>query len=297
MGELREERPKKPTVTDVIPLDLSESVGVGRGAHPTVSVLEPVMCIERTETDFRIVARFKLQVKIHAFEKGYKKRLEKFFDFVSVRYLYHDKEKHEVKPNGDKFPQIHAKDKMKKSWFEASISAIAIRKAREEEKDFVLGKGNADPMYMKCHCAIKHLNTTTEREIDPGDEVMISKSFTGPLALIIVDVHDLNRGDPSLPMRNLSYDRENQRQRLEKLIQEEKLAKLKKLKEEAKKRQKERDEWQRRARGSSQRARNTSESDSSPHYSPARCRTVFTEEGFVSVDRLEDGNFVDSAKE
>jgi hypothetical protein len=54
------------------PINLQESVGVGRGAHTTVSVLDPLVWIERTEDDhYRIVATFNLQIKIHAFEKGY----------------------------------------------------------------------------------------------------------------------------------------------------------------------------------------------------------------------------------
>lgn len=50
---------------------LHESVGGGRGRHTAVSVLNPYMRIERTDdAQYRIIATFKLQVKIHAFEKG-----------------------------------------------------------------------------------------------------------------------------------------------------------------------------------------------------------------------------------
>jgi hypothetical protein len=56
------------------PLELLENVAGGRGAHTTFSILEPEMTIERTDSkeypEYRIVAYFKLQVKIHAFEKG-----------------------------------------------------------------------------------------------------------------------------------------------------------------------------------------------------------------------------------
>jgi hypothetical protein len=66
---------------------LWENVAGGRGAYTTVSVLEPMMRIERTnkegyhnkehhqeefrEEEYRIVVNFNLQVKIHAFEKGF----------------------------------------------------------------------------------------------------------------------------------------------------------------------------------------------------------------------------------
>jgi len=51
--------------------NLEEKVAGGRGAQTSVSVLEPVMWIERTKDNkYRIVATFKLQVKIDAFEKG-----------------------------------------------------------------------------------------------------------------------------------------------------------------------------------------------------------------------------------
>lgn len=65
--------PKKQR-SHVKPVELLENVSGGRGAHTAVSVLEPVMSIERTDNkerpEYRIVAYFKLQVKIHAFEKG-----------------------------------------------------------------------------------------------------------------------------------------------------------------------------------------------------------------------------------
>lgn len=50
---------------------LQENVGGGRGRHTTISVLDPYIRIERTDDNqYRIIATFKLQVKIHAFEKG-----------------------------------------------------------------------------------------------------------------------------------------------------------------------------------------------------------------------------------
>jgi hypothetical protein len=55
---------------------LQENVAGGRGRNTTVSVLAPSITIERTKTEdpkeseYRIIATFNLQVKIHAFEKG-----------------------------------------------------------------------------------------------------------------------------------------------------------------------------------------------------------------------------------
>jgi hypothetical protein len=65
----------EPKPKEVPTFELLENVSGGRGTHSTVSVLEPTISIERTNSkenpEFRIVAFFKLQVKIHAFEKGY----------------------------------------------------------------------------------------------------------------------------------------------------------------------------------------------------------------------------------
>ncbi|KAH9205292.1 hypothetical protein DL95DRAFT_470707 [Leptodontidium sp. 2 PMI_412] len=101
--------PKKQR-SHVKPVELLENVSGGRGAHTAVSVLEPVMSIERTDNkerpEYRIVAYFKLQVKIHAFEKGYRKKNEKLFDSISLRYLYHGCEKHEVKPHADGIAKV-----------------------------------------------------------------------------------------------------------------------------------------------------------------------------------------------
>ncbi|KAH6699078.1 hypothetical protein BKA61DRAFT_741252 [Leptodontidium sp. MPI-SDFR-AT-0119] len=86
---------------------LQENVGGGRGRHTTISVLDPYIRIERTDDNqYRIIATFKLQVKIHAFEKGYMRRCEKLFDFVSLRYLYYDLERHKVHPAGDAIARL-----------------------------------------------------------------------------------------------------------------------------------------------------------------------------------------------
>jgi hypothetical protein len=60
-------------------IELDENVGGGKGALTSVSVLEPCIRIERTTShEYRIIVFFKLQVKIHAFEKGYVKRIMSF---------------------------------------------------------------------------------------------------------------------------------------------------------------------------------------------------------------------------
>jgi len=65
----------KPGIPEsVTPIELLESVSGGRGAQTSVSVLEPTMWIERTDSktnpEFKIVAYFQLQVKVNAFDKG-----------------------------------------------------------------------------------------------------------------------------------------------------------------------------------------------------------------------------------
>lgn len=68
----KDDKPKNQSWINKLYLD--ENVAGERGSHTTVSVLEPVMWIERTieghQWYYRIVCRFDLQVKIHAFEKG-----------------------------------------------------------------------------------------------------------------------------------------------------------------------------------------------------------------------------------
>jgi hypothetical protein len=53
-------------------IPLLEEIEGGKGKYTTVSVLEPSVRIERTkEGDYRIIAFFKLQVEIHAFDDEY----------------------------------------------------------------------------------------------------------------------------------------------------------------------------------------------------------------------------------
>ncbi|KAK0653171.1 hypothetical protein B0T16DRAFT_407525 [Cercophora newfieldiana] len=97
-------RTKKQQYDLIGELPLLENVGGGRSKNLSVSVLQGVLRVERAadrHKSFRIVAAFRLQVKIHEFEKGYFKTCDKLFDFISLRYLYEEGERHEVLPNGD----------------------------------------------------------------------------------------------------------------------------------------------------------------------------------------------------
>jgi len=101
--EKREKRPtKKKKYERIDELPLHDNIGGGMSANTSVSVLGGVVRIERAEDkaeSYRIVAAFHLQVKIHSFEKGYFKTHNRLFDFISLRYLYHKDERHEVLPN------------------------------------------------------------------------------------------------------------------------------------------------------------------------------------------------------
>lgn len=70
---IKEEKKIPANRSHIKQLFLREKVAGGRGANTTVSVLKPVMWIERTDNKefYRIVCNFDLQVKIHAFEKGF----------------------------------------------------------------------------------------------------------------------------------------------------------------------------------------------------------------------------------
>ncbi|KAH6678720.1 hypothetical protein B0J14DRAFT_650934 [Halenospora varia] len=89
--------------SEINPLELHECVGGGKRTHTSVSVIDPVMRIERFNQDhqqyYRIIATFNLQ--------GSSKH-EKIFDYVSLRYLYHSTERHQVKPSADEIASIKA---------------------------------------------------------------------------------------------------------------------------------------------------------------------------------------------
>ncbi|KAH7346815.1 hypothetical protein BKA65DRAFT_284572 [Rhexocercosporidium sp. MPI-PUGE-AT-0058] len=84
------------SVSNIRYMDLQENIGGGRGAHTSVSVISPFIRIEQFNEDelrkdgryrqaddqYRIIATFTLQVEIHAFEKGYRRKHEKIFDSI-----------------------------------------------------------------------------------------------------------------------------------------------------------------------------------------------------------------------
>ncbi|KAK5662641.1 hypothetical protein OQA88_8556 [Cercophora sp. LCS_1] len=87
--------PAKKLLSNIHPLQLEENVGGGQGYYTTVSILEPVMRIERSgerlrnggRSVYRIILNFKMQLGIN-----------KSFD---VRYLYRSGERHDLLPKGD----------------------------------------------------------------------------------------------------------------------------------------------------------------------------------------------------
>jgi len=114
--------PRQPEVEHIAELSLKECVGGGKTANTSISALGGVIRVEREHDgkkddqdeqddqgnkddkdgkpgNYRIVASFQLQVKIHGFEKGYFKTHNRLFDFVSLRYLYTKDERHEILPN------------------------------------------------------------------------------------------------------------------------------------------------------------------------------------------------------
>lgn len=46
---------------------------------------------------------------------SYRRKHEKIFDSISLKYLYRDSEKHDIRPIGDKFSALGVKDEDKKS--------------------------------------------------------------------------------------------------------------------------------------------------------------------------------------
>ncbi|KAK0648386.1 hypothetical protein B0T16DRAFT_444453, partial [Cercophora newfieldiana] len=88
----------------------STSPGVQTTTETRVSILEPVMRIERSgpkpnEGDtgpkpaYRIILNFKMQLSING--SSNLKRHNRIFDSVSVRYLYRSGERHDLLPKGD----------------------------------------------------------------------------------------------------------------------------------------------------------------------------------------------------
>ncbi|KAK3376360.1 hypothetical protein B0T24DRAFT_618521 [Lasiosphaeria ovina] len=103
------QRPR--VLSHIYPLYLEENVGGGRGTYANVSVLEPVMRIERSGPQschgdphakpvYRIVVNFQLQFSINQVGEELQ-RHNRIFDSVNVRYLYRSGERHDLVPKGD----------------------------------------------------------------------------------------------------------------------------------------------------------------------------------------------------
>ena len=117
-------------------IHLHENIAGGRGQYTTISVLEPGIRVERSkrlpsedpskrwqpkydEEHYRIILTFKLQAEIIGFDHGFARSpfcldvdcsysnthrsdfYKRFFDSVSLKYLYHHGESHRVLPAGD----------------------------------------------------------------------------------------------------------------------------------------------------------------------------------------------------
>ncbi|KAK4675136.1 hypothetical protein QC764_500975 [Podospora pseudoanserina] len=104
--------PQQPPIllSHIHPVTLEENIQGGKGVYASVSVLEPVMRIERSGTYncgdpsarpvYRIIVSFKLQFNINR-STGELQRHNRIFDSVNVRYLYRSGERHDVLPKGD----------------------------------------------------------------------------------------------------------------------------------------------------------------------------------------------------
>ncbi|KAK0661705.1 hypothetical protein QBC41DRAFT_382445 [Cercophora samala] len=106
------EPPQQPPIllSHIHPVNLEESIQGGKGVYSSVSVLEPVMRIERSGTYnrgdpsarpvYRIIVSLKLQFNINR-STGELQRHNRIFDSVNVLYLYRSGERHDLLPKGD----------------------------------------------------------------------------------------------------------------------------------------------------------------------------------------------------
>ncbi|KAK3385942.1 hypothetical protein B0H63DRAFT_189659 [Podospora didyma] len=115
-GAPSQQFPPPRILSNIHPLYLEENIGGGRGVYASVSVLEPVMRIERTGEQlrhgdplvkpvYRIILGFTMQVNIHQ-ANGELERHNRIFDSVNVRYLYRSGERHALLPKGDQVSAI-----------------------------------------------------------------------------------------------------------------------------------------------------------------------------------------------
>ncbi|OAA68273.1 hypothetical protein SPI_00468 [Niveomyces insectorum RCEF 264] len=150
-------------MSNILPLNLEDHPASGRGRYSTVSVLEPVMRIERTgeveatgipidagaSASYRIVVAFVFEVAIFGFEQGPDRlsfqKYNRFFDSVSVRYLFRQGDLIELRPHSDaaaKNIQV-TKERDKSSSLDAGVSpgmvsAVAPNLSIQVQRDFRL---------------------------------------------------------------------------------------------------------------------------------------------------------------
>ncbi len=116
-------------LSHIHPVHLDESIGSGQGRHSSVSVLEPVIRIERSrplgpasraKATYRIIVHFIAQFSINNFDRRsvgnlmlrqcamweltkcrFGGRHNRIFDSITLRYLYRSGERHTILPPGD----------------------------------------------------------------------------------------------------------------------------------------------------------------------------------------------------
>ncbi|KAK3312984.1 hypothetical protein B0H66DRAFT_569315 [Apodospora peruviana] len=97
-------------LSHIHPIHLEESVDGGRGHYASVSVLDPVMRIERSGGNcagnptakpvYRIILNLRMQLSINQKSSELQKH-NRIFDSINVRYLYRSGERHDILPKGD----------------------------------------------------------------------------------------------------------------------------------------------------------------------------------------------------
>ncbi|KAK4214699.1 hypothetical protein QBC37DRAFT_386979 [Rhypophila decipiens] len=105
----------KDVLADIRWTDMEEKVGWYHGRYTVVNILKPSLRIERTprhknrdpsikkrEAFYRVILCFKLQVDIAGFDDGgVSQACNRFFDNISLRYLFNSGERHKFDPNAD----------------------------------------------------------------------------------------------------------------------------------------------------------------------------------------------------
>ncbi|EFX04701.1 hypothetical protein CMQ_1629 [Grosmannia clavigera kw1407] len=150
--------PPKVWMSNIIPLNLEENPASGRGRYSSMSVLEPVMRIERTgdiesatnppsggsEASYRIVVTFIFEVAISGFDQGFQKH-NRFFDSVSLRYLFRHGEEVDLRPLSDSAQHgitvTNTRDKLNSidaGMSAGMVTAVAPTLSVQAQRDFKL---------------------------------------------------------------------------------------------------------------------------------------------------------------